>query len=100
MNAQDRVDTKFYGVVGTKECSVLEDVEIDSPMVCSVPIGCVLEIADEAMTASGHRRGRLADGQGWISIVHADGSVVMRECMRPFVAGAPVLPGETRLRHI
>ena len=92
------VTSEFYEVVWNGRVEIRQGVEMDSPVVSLVQVGSVLEIVEEVMTAAGHRRGRLADGRGWISIVDADGDTILRECMRPFVAGATVVPGEIDIK--
>ena len=67
--------------------------------VCRVPVGSVLEIVEETEKESyagfsrvTTRSGRLADGRGWITISRGDEAYAY-ECMRPFAAGAAVIPG-------
>ena len=60
--------------------------------MCRVPVGSILEIVEEKNSFPNTRSGRLADGRGWITISRGD-EAYAHECMRPFAAGAAVIPG-------
>ena len=60
-----------------------------------IPFGSILEIVEERQSIFNSRvtrSGRLADGRGWITISWGD-KFYAYECMRPFAAGAAVIPG-------
>ena len=75
--------------------SIYQDPDTMNKEVCRVPAGSILEIVEETekyMFSRVTRRGRLADGRGWITISRGD-EFYAYECMRPFAAGAAVIPG-------
>ena len=89
--------TKYFEVAELTGIPIYQAPDRMNAEACRVRVGSILEIVEvkdscEFFSLVTTRRGRLADGRGWITISRGD-EAHAHECMRPFVAGAEVIPG-------